>query len=599
MISFLFFSIGRASLTKIKPTHYKSGESIPVFAGSMRSPIGLLPLEYFYAELLQEPNQTLDLTTHLDPLFGKTLQKTPLTIRMNQNENCKNFSVSQIDKKKYSYYYYVVENRYEVSLLVDNLPFLTQTSRNNSFPNYPLGYIGVLDSKNFTSINEVHLIKHLHMTIFVKSEPNETFSIVSAYLKPYIRDPCTKNPPAALHLVNESIVTYSITWKSVKIKSENRFRIFLDNIRTVEPYTPNIKYIFLGMLLFIILGYVFFYFWIHHDVSHYKTGFQENDQELAGWEVVSGEVFRIPEQVSSYSFIISAGVRFGFDIFLQFAFHSVFDVMDPTNTDLFWLTFFVVDMIASFAAGFVSGWFMKEMNSKDVDTKRILDSLVPSLILFVLFLFMNLIFLSEESSCYIPFSTFLFGNIVVIFVSLGCHQGGSMLGYKLQRVEEPTRTNIIPRKIPEQPFPIQKLITFVGGIFIFAFVLPFLPSVKTALFCDYSIHRMIPEIAGMALILILASGLLSITGVYLILRREDFQWWIYGLKLPIYSGVFLFIAEMIYMLIKMWNIYFGTKVIFFSFALIEAFMTSVVAAAFGFLASMCFVFFIYRTFEGK
>ena len=599
MISFFFFSFSSSSLTKAKPSLYKEGDTIPVFAGSMRSPVGLLPLDYFYSELFQSPNQTLDLTTTLDPLFGKTLQKTALNLKMNTNEKCKNFSVSQIDKKKYSYYYYIVENHYEISLLIDNLPFLTQTAKNRSYPNYPVGYIGVLDAKNFTSINEVHLIKHLDMTIFVKPGPNETFSIVSAYLKPFIRDPCTKTPPVALHLVNESIVTYTVTWKNVQIKPENRFKLFLGNVKTVEAHFANIGYIFLGMLSFAVLGIVFYYFWIHHDVNNYKTGFQENDQELAGWEVVSGEVFRIPEQIASYSLIISAGLRFGIDLLLQFALYTALDIMDPTNTDLFWVTFFVIDMISSFVAGFTTGWYMKEINGKDVDTKRISDSLIPSGLLFVLLLFMDMIFLSEESSAYVPFASFLFGSIIIAIVSLGCHQGGSMLGYKLQRAEEPTRTNLIPRQIPQQPCPLQTIVSFVGGLLIFCFMIPFLPSIKTALFCDYSIHRMIPEIAGMSLILILVSGLLTVTGVYIILRREDYQWWIYALRLPIYSGGFMLVAEIVFMLVKMWNVYFGSKVIFFTFALIEAFMTSVIASAFGFLSTMYFVFFIYRTLEGK
>ena len=38
------------------------------------------------------------------------------------------------------------------------------------------------------------------------------------------------------------------------------------------------------------VGFLFYYFWINHEVSFFQFGFQENDKEPAGWQIIAGDV---------------------------------------------------------------------------------------------------------------------------------------------------------------------------------------------------------------------------------------------------------------------------------------------------------------------
>ena len=71
-------------------------------------------------------------------------------------------------------------------------------------------------------------------------------------------------------------------------------------------------------------------------------------------------------------------------------------------------------------------------------------------IVFVIFFVLNLFIWGEKSSGAVPFGT-MFALLVLWFgISVPLAFAGSYLGYKRDAIEYPTKTNLIPRAIPEQ-----------------------------------------------------------------------------------------------------------------------------------------------------
>lgn len=584
----LIFS--KTRFLKPSPTKYKFGDNVSLYAGSLRSPTSLIHYEYYYADLFPQAKPYDELTTSLDPLLGRSFQKVPFQFKFGENERCMNFSRSPIDQSKYSIYYYLIYNNYEKSLIIDNIPFLTRSSKNYSVPNFKIGYIGVIDTKNFTSDKEVHLINHLDFTIFYAKSTNVTYHITKAFLKPYIIDPCSKGNPLPLSQQKEDLITYSIEWLYEETPEKNRYSHVYQSARTVSSYKPP-HYTFLGLFFFAVFFPFLFGFIIKHDVDFFKHDFAENDSDPAGWQVIAGDVFRIPEEISKYSLLIAPGIRFGIDFILLFLLMMT-NIVTLANTDLLWLILFIIDLISSFISGFVSGFHYKQFNGKDGDTFQIFVSTIPAIIIFVILFVVQFVHIAEFSTSAMPIPIFLFAAIFIILISAGSTYLGSMICGKLPKFDYPTRTNLIPRQIPESK--IKLFVVLIGGLAIFASIYSFLPSMKSALFCDFALFRMIPDLAEMAFIVISFSSILTVLGVYIILREEDYWWWRYAIALPLSSGIFYFAWELFFMAARMTATNFATRMLYTLFAIICAILISVISAAFGFISSFFAILYMYR-----
>merc|ERR1740136_429148 len=83
----------------------------------------------------------------------------------------------------------------------------------------------------------------------------------------------------------------------------------------------------------------------------------------------------------------------------------------------------------------------------------------------------NLFIWGEKSSGAVPFGT-MFALLVLWFgISVPLAFAGSYLGYKREAIEYPTKTNLIPRAIPEQAWYMQHVFAIlVGGVLPFGAV---------------------------------------------------------------------------------------------------------------------------------
>ncbi|EAY21752.1 hypothetical protein TVAG_237780 [Trichomonas vaginalis G3] len=594
-VLFESLSVSRTQFLKPSPTRYKWDDTVLLYAGPLRSPTNLISYDYTYNDLFPQTKMIEEKTTILDPLMGRSFMKIPFNLTLGNNERCKTFSKMEINQSKYSYYYYLIENNYEKSLIIDNLPFLSRNSKNVSVPNYAIGYIGVLDSKNFVDSKEIHLINHFDFTIVLNPESNKTYTIAEAYLKPYIIDPCSKNNPSALADMKEDIVSYSVEWIIQEKAPHNRYYNVYSNSRTISGYKSH-NYIFLIEFFIIVFFPFLFTYIIKYDVYFYKNVFSTLDEEVAGWEVISGDVFRIPDEITNYSYFIAPGIRFGLDFLLIFSI-CIFNVVTPANTDLFWLLLLIIDFISSFIGGFVSGAHFKQFNGKDSDIFHIYVSSVPSVIVFIPILLMNLIFTAEHATSSIQMSLFLFGSLFIVIIS-GCFMYvGSIFGFKVKRQEYPQRINLIPRQIPHSKL---KYIIFVCGGFLIALSLyVYQSSVKSAIFCDLSLFKLFPDLAEMAFVLICSSMVVTVLSVYLILKCEDYWWWKFSMYTSLLSGLFYIMFDMYFFFRKMLKLSFSTKLLFLIITFSSGALVSVISAAFGFIASYFAIKYMYTQFDGK
>jgi len=114
-------------------------------------------------------------------------------------------------------------------------------------------------------------------------------------------------------------------------------------------------------------------------------------------------------------------------------------------------------------AGYASARLYKSFKGADWKINTIMTALLFPGVIFAVFFVLNTLIWGEKSSGAVPFGTmfalvFLWFGISVPLVFIG-----SYFGFKKRAVEDPVRTNKIPRQIPEQPWYMQPAFSILIG----------------------------------------------------------------------------------------------------------------------------------------
>ena len=144
---------------------------------------------------------------------------------------------------------------------------------------------------------------------------------------------------------------------------------------------------------------------------------------------------------------------------------------------------------------------------------------------FVIFFSLNILVWGQKSSGAVPFGTlfalcFLWFGISVPLVFVG-----SYFGYKSPALEDPVRTNKIPRQIPEQPWYMNPVFSIlIGGILPFGAVFIELFFILTSMWL-HQFYYLFGFLCLVFVILIITCAEITIVLCYFQLCSEDYRWW--------------------------------------------------------------------------
>lgn len=150
--------------------------------------------------------------------------------------------------------------------------------------------------------------------------------------------------------------------------------------------------------------------------------------------------------------------------------------------------------------------------------------LCPGVVFGLCFL-MNIILWIKHSSAAIPFATLVALLALWLCVSLPLTFVGAYFGYKKRAIEQPVRTNQIPRQIPEQSVytkPVPGII--MGGILPFGCIFIQLFFLLNSIWSSQT-YYMFGFLFLVFLILIITCSETTILLCYFHLCAEDYHWW--------------------------------------------------------------------------
>jgi len=504
--------------------------------------------------------------------------------------------------------------------ILDNLPLVVPFQRSeHSPPVYQHGYhIGA--KVTYTGSKDAKYFIHNHLSFVVnyhKDQKTDLARIVGFEVKPFSikheyaewngqKTHLTTCDPQAKHYVvnsdvpqevegkKEIVFTYDVEFKPSDVKWASRWDTYLlmadDQIHWFSIINSLMIVLFLsGMVAMIMLRT------LYRDISKYnQLETQEEALEETGWKLVHGDVFRPPIKSDLLCVYVGTGVQFFGMIVVTMSF-AVLGFLSPSNRGGLMTAMLLLWVLMGLPAGYFSSRLYKMFKGTEWKKITMKTAFMFPGIVFVIFFFLNALIWGEKSSGAVPFTTmfalvFLWFGISVPLVFLG-----SYFGFKKQAMEDPVKTNKIPRQIPEQAWYMNPIFSIlIGGILPFGAIFIELFFILTSIWLQqfYYIFGFLFLVFG---ILIITCIEITIVLCYFQLCSEDYQWRWRSYLTSGSSALYLFLYAAFYFFTKLEITKMVSGILYFGYMLIASYALFALTGTIGFCACFWFTRLIYSS----
>ena len=332
---------------------------------------------------------------------------------------------------------------------------------------------------------------------------------------------------------------------------------------------------------------------LHRDISRYnQLETAEEAQEESGWKLVHGDVFRPPGAYGMLSVFVGTGFQLIGMTCVTMVF-AVLGFLSPANRGGLMTAMLLLYVIMGVVNGYVSARLYKMFKGADWKINTLKAAFVFPGVVFVIFCILNSFIWGQKSSGAVPFGTFF----VLIFLWFGISVPlvfmGSYFGFKKEAIEDPVRTNKIPRQIPEQPWYMHEVFAIlIGGILPFGAVFIELFFILTSMWL-HQFYYIFGFLALVFIILIVTCAEITIVLCYFQLCSEDYHWWWRSYLTSGSSALYLFAYGTFYFFTKLDISKPVSGILYFGYMFILSYGFFVLTGTIGFYACFLFVRSIY------
>ncbi|GKV03301.1 hypothetical protein SLEP1_g15627 [Rubroshorea leprosula] len=525
-----------------------------------------------------------------------------------------------LDKKTAKAFKEKIEDEYRVNMILDNLPLVVPIPKTDQDSvvyqdGFPVGlkgqYIGSTEEKYFI---------HNHLTFTVKIHKDlqiDSSRIVGFEVKPFsvkheyegqwnektrltTCDPHAKRAvtssesPQEVDDNKEIIFTYDVEFQESDIKWASRWDTYLlmadDQIHWFSIVNSLMIVLFLsGMVAMIMLRT------LYRDISKYnQLETQEEAQEETGWKLVHGDVFRPPTNSDLLCVYVGTGVQF-FGMILVTMIFAVLGFLSPSNRGGLMTAMLLLWVFMGLFAGYSSARLYKMFKGTEWKKITLKTAFLFPATVFALFFVLNALIWGQKSSGAVPFGT-MFALVLLWFgISVPLAFVGGYIGFKKPVIEDPVKTNKIPRQIPEQPWYLKPAFSIlIGGILPFGAVFIEIFFILTSIWL-HQFYYIFGFLFIVFVILIITCAAITIVLCYFQLCSEDYLWWWRSYLTSGSSALYLFLYAAFYFFTKLEITKPVSGVLYFGYMLIVSYAFFVLTGTIGFYACFWFTRLIYSS----
>lgn len=614
----------------------KCQSSVPLYVNRLNSEESIIPYEYAHFDFCQATEKPDTIVENLGQVvFGERIQPSPYSIEFMKNQNCikvcsKSYKTSdKEDKKKLNDLKRAMNLNYYHHWIVDNMPvtWCYQVDGGNVFcaTGHPVGCFVdagyrrkdacVMDAR-YKERNTYYLFNHVDLNITYHSGDNENWGNAFSGAGGRIlsvrvtlrsikhnqgggKEACESQEVMGIpsDFKEDVTVTYTYSVMFSKSNTDIRWSSRWDYILDSMPHT-NIQWfsilnslvivLFLsGMVAMIMLRT------LHKDIARYnQIDAGEDAHEEYGWKLVHGDVFRPPRRGMLLSVLVGSGTQV-FIMTLITLFFACLGFLSPANRGALMTCAMVLYVCLGFPAGYVAARLYKSFGGEKWKTNVLLTSMLCPGVVFGLFFIMNLMLWYKGSSAAIPFTTLLALLSLWFLVSVPLTFVGSFFGYRKRCLENPVRTNQIPRQIPEQSMYTRPLPGIImGGVLPFGCIFIQLFFILNSIWSSQT-YYMFGFLFLVFLILVVTCSETTVLLCYFHLCAEDYHWWWRSFLTSGCTAFYLFIYCIHYFFSKLSIHGVVSTMLYFGYTLIMVFLFFVLTGTIGFIACFWFVRKIY------
>lgn len=606
-------------LPGVSPQEFKKGEALTVKVNKLTSTKTQLPYTFYSLDYCRPP-EIVDSAENLgEVLRGDRIENSPYEFKMREPQMCNILCRKTLNAKTAKDFKEKIDDEYRVNMILDNLPLVVRIER-TELRVYQQGFnVGVKGQYAGTKEQKHFIYNHLKFTVKYHQDKEtgatrivgfevEPFSVKHAYegewsektttlttCNPHAkREVTSSESPQEVEDKNEVIFTYDVRFQDSEIKWASRWDTYLlmadDQIHWFSIVNSLMIVLFLsGMVAMIMLRT------LYRDISKYnQLETQEEAQEETGWKLVHGDVFRPPANSDLLCVYAGTGVQF-FGMTLITMIFALLGFLSPSNRGGLMTAMVLLWVFMGLFAGYSSARLYKMFKGTEWKKITLKTAFMFPATIFAVFFVLNALIWGQKSSGAVPFGT-MFALVVLWFgISVPLVFVGSYVGFKKATIEDPVKTNKIPRQIPDQPWYMHPAFSIlIGGILPFGAVFIELFFILTSIWL-HQFYYIFGFLFIVFVILIVTCAEITIVLCYFQLCGEDYQWWWRSYLTSGSSALYLFLYAAFYFFTKLNITKPVSGALYFGYMLIGSYAFFVLTGTIGFYACFWFTRLIYSS----
>ncbi|XP_073064481.1 transmembrane 9 superfamily member 7 [Primulina eburnea] len=617
----LLSSVHSFYLPGVAPRDFLQGDDLAVKVNKLSSTKTQLPYDFYFLKYCK-PKNIKNVAENLgEVLRGDRIENSVYTFRMREEQSCTVACKVTLEEQDAKNFKEKIDDEYRANMILDNLPVAVIRQRRDGITSttyehgFRVGFIG-----NYAGSKEGKYFIHNHLSFRVmyhKDPETESARIVGFEVSPAsinheFKDwdenhpkvtTCSSNTknliqggtsPQEVVAGKDVVFSYDVTFKESNIKWASRWDTYLlmndDQIHWFSIINSLMIVLFLsGMVAMIMMRT------LYRDIANYnQLETQDEAQEETGWKLVHGDVFRAPINSGLLCVYVGTGVQI-FGMTLVTMIFALLGFLSPSNRGGLMTAMVLLWVFMGLFAGYSSSRLYKMFKGTEWKRNTLKTAFMFPGILFAFFFVLNALIWGEKSSGAVPFGT-MFALVCLWFgISVPLVFVGSYLGFKKPVIEDPVKTNKIPRQVPEQAWYMTPIFSIlIGGILPFGAVFIELFFILTSIWLN-QFYYIFGFLFIVFLILIVTSAEITVVLCYFQLCSEDYHWWWRAYLTAGSSALYLFLYSAFYFFTKLEITKLVSGILYFGYMLIASYAFFVLTGTIGFYACFWFVRKIYSS----
>eukprot|EP00250_Pteridium_aquilinum_P013772 c21565_g1_i1 orf=428-2404(-) len=612
-------------------------DTLTVMVNSLTSIETELPFSYYslpYCKPLDGEKHSPENLGEL--LMGDRIENSPYQLHMNVNKSsiylCTttklNSDMVKILKQR-------INDLYQVNIMLDNLPAIRYIKAGDVMLPWTGFPVGISDEKHYCITNHLKFTVYIHEyedsgTVIgtgdgldviatggggnnssgfqvvrfevnpcsVRHTDKEAISKLSMYDKISSTIDCEEGAQMCFQEGDQIVFSYDVNFVKSDIRWPSRWDAYLKMEGARVHWFSILNSL---MVITFLAGIVFVIFLrtVRRDLTKYedldKEAQAQMTEELSGWKLVVGDVFRAPPHAKLLCVMVGDGVQITGMAVVTILF-AAFGFMSPASRGMLLTGMIILYLFLGIFAGYVAVRLWKTMKGDSSDWRSIawrVACFFPG-IAFGIMMVLNFLLWGSKSTGAIPISLFFILLALWFCISVPLTLLGGYFGVRAEHIQYPVRTNQIPREIPKQKYPSWILVLGAG-------TLPFGTLFIELFFIMSSIwlgrfYYVFGFLFVVLVLLVIVCAEVSVVLTYMHLCVEDWRWWWKSFFASGSVAFYVFLYALNYLVFDLRSLSgSASTALYLGYSILMAFSIMLATGTIGFLMSFWFVHYLFSS----